>query len=258
VVSVAAGDDFQFKDLRSWNCHNFVVPAEEGEKLPQGEAQMNLRSSWGSNFKNITGVGIGTKLRPIFEDGLTVEDICLRYSTRVNVEPRIDVWTDLGAIESGTPAQYWMDNFDAIVAMFRYVRGSVKFKFTIENDEDGIMNAEVFSGGYRIVAAPVTRFPTLLAGDGVVSNHSDQNRVLEVEFPYMSQVDWKPTNRFGVGSGVQVDTEPYPLITFPDVTNAANYFGQYFVAAGADFQLAWLLPPPDSIEDQNPRQYHFV
>jgi len=251
VVSVAAGEDFQFKDLRSWNAPNQVVPDPVEEFVPRGEAQMNLRSSFSGEFKNFTGAGRPVKLRPVFEDGLTAEDICLRYSSRNHVEPRLDAHTDLTNIHPPTSPLYWMDNFDAIVNMFRYVRGSVKFKFRPLNNLDGFMTAEVFSGGYRLVAAPVPHYPSHLGGDGIVSNHSSQNRVLEVEFPYMSTVDWKPIARMGT-FGVQIDVEPYPLLTDPDVTSDV-FYDFYYVAAGSDFQVAWLLPPPNSIERANPR-----
>jgi len=225
LVSMAAGDDFQLKDLQSCNADKeevFVMKTlEDSEVELIAESQMHLRSTFSNEFKNFTGGGQPRPIRRIYEDTLTVEDILNRFSTRPAEAP-----FELFALGSNT---YEFDNFDYIVTMFRYVRGSFRIKHVCES----VTQPRVWMHNTRNkVSVPVDMW----AGNGVSTNFKVQNSVIEFEVPFMCDYDWYPVPTI---AEPEVDVQP----TLVSPTAIVDETLPYMIAAGTDFQLAYLMPP---------------
>jgi len=195
---------------------------------------MHLRSSWNVEPMNIAGGGQPSILRELDEDAMDVEDISMRFSSRSVAQPD-GLWTD-----TSIPINTW-DNFDMVLQMFRYARGSIRVKYPIAESSYDVpypkaaMNG-IWSQNPTLPTNPSYRMP---AGNGIAMQNSAQNGMLEFEIPFYSNYDWSYNPRIAQVMGVP------PFVT-PVITDLGSYtdLNDYFlIAGGADFQVAWLLPP---------------
>lgn len=233
VAIVSAGPDFQVKDLQSVTSSNTAAIWEPSTPAPFAEAQMHVRSSWNTEFSNLAGGQQPTKLRDLQEDYLTLEDISMRFSSRSSIMPL--------RLQTTNTSKLWLyDNFDYIQMMFRYVRGSVRYKVSCDMPSvPEKFPKAAMSGFYNqtvTTSEPCYRMPL---GNGVAMQNVAQNGVLEFEIPFYSNYDWALNDR--IASGLSVTPYIYPIDRdFGDLSAQYDY---YMVAAGLDYQLAWLLPP---------------
>jgi len=233
MVYTSAGPDFQLKDLCSSTAEDITATWEPSSPTP-AEAQMHLRSSWNTEFQNIAGGAQPTILREIMEDAISVEDICMRFSNRATAQP-IQLWPGL-LLSMNT-----YDNLDYCMTMFRYARGSLRYKVVVYEAASIEDYPKVGMRGNWVQsptthANPSYRFPS---GNGFAMQNITQNGMLEFELPYYSNYDWSINPRVAGKFAVV----PYQ---FPPVQDLGNFTGlndYYLVAGGSDFQLAWLMPP---------------
>jgi hypothetical protein len=216
LISVAAGDDFQFRSLRSPNAPR-TAPV-------MAEAQMHLRSSFGGVFENISGSrGNPRPIRPVPEQDLSVEDICMRFSS-------IPVGIDITMMNPPSPP-YNQDSFYYIVSLFRYQRGSRRLKRKI----DGTVGDPYVTIENGHTSSALAGMPKFWAGDGASANLQAENGVLEWEMPFLSEYEWWITTYLNSAS-------VFGALSYDFITNMAAE-NEQFIAGGADFQLAHLLCP---------------
>lgn len=228
VTCLGAGDDFQFKDMRSMMPE--YQPASRFAR-PEAVMQMNLRRTWDVPFENITGGSNQSFLySQLPEDDLTIEDMSMRYSSRTGDSPDIGL-----TLNRSTNALKNYDVFDWLQGMFRYVRGSYRLKIQVPD------TGTEFSFAYMPPLISTTSNSLLgvnKAGNGYVSNSKAQNRVLDIEVPFMCPFTW---------AGTEVTDTPSEQGEVPNITFPGNVNVMY-IAAGRDYQLAFLMPPRQSTE----------
>jgi hypothetical protein len=216
VLSQCASEDFQLRGLRSCNADRAPVFAE---------AQMFLRDSFKKPFENFTGGSNAQCYRHLPEDDLTVEDIITRYSTRyiANGHHLLPTGADRGA---------W-DNFDYVISLFRYVRGSYRLKIR-PTSTNALMTANMQSAFPPVASSVAIDF----VGNGWCGNYRDLNHILECEIPFYYPYDWLLTKTGIIGSvpGILGELTEELVIEF-------SAEGDHLIAAGSGFQLAFLLPP---------------
>lgn len=237
IPIICAGDDFQFKDLRS------VTPDYLDEGL--AFAQMHVRSSMNCQFDNIAGGSASSSYyRPAYEDDMTIEDVCARYSTRLDTKWVSSSFHDYQLNTNETSLKS-IDNFDYLFSLFRYVRGGIRIKVQataalpypfVYMESGSISNVLTYSARHA-------------AGNGLASNTSAQNGILEFEVPFMSDCDWIYTNYLGYNYCTNNTTfQGYtPFITEPQAITTGASSVPFLVAAGRDFQFAFLMPPKANI-----------
>jgi hypothetical protein len=217
VVSVAAGNDFQFKSLRS------PIPA------PESEAQ-SLIDQFQSSLFPILGGG-DTPVRPvfdIFENSLTVEQCCLRFSTRPPDQSFATIVTPEARNKKEAPNTQVWDILDFIAGTFRYVRGSVRLKNPVAPSLTALQELYMPGGSIGESIFPVP------GGNGLVVIDPEVTPVLEMEVPYIARTNWTSTNYFQYMYTALI--RPYaPAINISTT--------DLYVAAGRDYQLAHYLAP---------------
>lgn len=231
MTVVSAGDDFQMRDLRSpqpsWTEPPGPIPFGLVEKR-KAESQMRVRADFDKcERENLAhGTNSFVKLKDLYEDTMTFEDASFRSSNRnfeaVNFQLRYP-YSGENLIRT--------DTFDYIQNMFRYVRGSIRIK---QSGEQPFYQAMMY-GRLRPYSVFVPYVTAL--GNGGGRNTQAQNEVFEFEIPFQCQVEWLPTTM--CFTGVSFTIEPNRAIVHITDTELSVMF----VAAGQDYQLAFLLPP---------------
>lgn len=214
VTAVSAGEDFQFCSPRS---------PQARAPFSVVEAQSIIREDWGQ-FENMAGeTSVYTRLSDLYEDKMTVEELSMRYSNRVNSAANF-------GLRARTIVFKDIDLFDWVQQMFRYVRGSIRFKVRCD-----VPNPYAYMDPGVIGTSILNRY----AGNGYVTNALAQNEVLDFELPYVASTTWVRTLTYGTSLDPLLEEEAvYGLIHETSFTPTEVYVG-----AGADYQLSTLLAP---------------
>ena len=219
VVSVAGGDDFQLKGYTCW-------------RDPLGEVQaQSLSDEWSSkSFEPFCSLQPLSNLIELPELDDTLELLMSRYSGRAPLVDFMHVNTN--------PTVGNSDNFDYIIRMCRYWRGSVRFKAFIDWDGvspsatywEAMMDDEKTTGtDYKPTTQGISR--------GCAFNKSDNGAPVEFIQPYFSETEWTARGQLG-----NVAWEDHPEYVIP-LFLSGSAVDRVLLAAGHDFQMAYLLPP---------------
>jgi hypothetical protein len=231
---MSAGPDFQFRELCSPQFTPLPAPV-------RAISQMHVRSEFAkSKFTNLATGGISKpkRLESLFEDTLTAETISNRFANRPLVYEYMNFLVQPVLPLANT------DTFDFIQQSFRYVRGSLRFKYAATDVV--LYNAAMFSNFSSTAASayPTTTYPVGVSGNGFAGNASNQNTVFETEIPFQCVTDWTWTApALPYGSTAAYENYPAPYyVNWQALSEGATLLA-IFVAAGKDYQLAFLMPP---------------
>lgn len=219
---ISAGDDFQFKSLCS------PIPIDV-------VSQINVNQEWKNlQFDNVCEGGEVKLLENLYEDGLTAEEMSMRYSNR---PPAHTVKGGLTMSYALVSDPRNLELFDFVQNSFRYVRGG----FRMKTPAIPVSGAECLAEYNNFLTRhypPVTTLDGYLLGNGVCANSSESaggNALFEIEVPYNQTTDWICT---------QIALPPSTqLVSQPRLAISVSSLSVQFVSAGRDYQLAHLLPP---------------
>ena len=213
VVSVAAGDDFQFRSLRS--------------PIPDISVAQSLVSQFEESLFPVLGGG-DTPSRPLFdiaENSLTCEQVSLRYSSRPPSNANRGLLPDEDHNLTPTGDAIW-DLFDFVQSSFRFVRGSYRLKNPLAPATTSIQVLTMPN-----VALGNTTFLNP-GGNGIIVIDPGITPVQEMEVPFLCDLNWSGTVPFLYAQ----DSEP--LLPIISISSTVLY-----VAAGRDYQLAHYMCP---------------
>jgi hypothetical protein len=223
MTMISAGDDFQVKDLRSPTPSPFLPGVVQ--------SQMRVRTDFhGAPRSNLAGGSENfLKFKDLYEDTMTFEDASMRASRRISTNAS---YFQLRMPYSGTNLLS-TDTFDFIQQMFRYVRGSIRVRFTANQP---IFEAMMHG---RLLKLGTCDTFTYVGGNGEARNTLAQNSVFDLEVPFQCQTEWVATTFQSLDSTFPTVVPPvWCFFDIQDYTTSALY-----VNAGRDYQLAFMLPP---------------
>ncbi len=173
------------------------------------------------------------KLPNVPEDYLTLEDLANRWSTRIIAQTTI--YNQYNAASTGA-----YDTLDYVSSMFLFSRGNIRWMV----QSTGTQSAPtIVRGSQRFGFTNVARVIQDPAGVGITVTDPTTNPVAKFETTYDSKLDWGLTAQVRADSLYFVEPigeqqgEPYEL-NYGGTTSVFSY-----AAAGAGYQLAYLLPP---------------
>ncbi len=219
VVSVAAGDDFQ---LRGYTCWRNATPAADS-------VAQSLSDEWSAKtFEPFCSLKPIDHLIDLPENDDTVELLLSRYSGR---PPTVNF-----SVINLTPNLTDADNFDYILRMFRYWRGSVRFKCLIDWSTTPtktyweVMMDDNKDVDYKPTTNGISR--------GCAFNKNDNGAPVEFTQPYFCETEWT-SQTYNLGNATW-NVEPMDILP---LFLSGSTIDRVLLAAGHDFQLAYLLPP---------------
>lgn len=213
---IRAGPDYQVRSFQG-NAFYHFTPALKGAKV--GEAQMHVRSME-SEYENMYQGGNPYLYRELPEDFMSVEDCCLRWSSRealpLQAFMRSDDYEPVG------------DSLDHLIAAFRYARGCIQVK--------AVRPTEFPDQSYYLEGTPLPGAGTLdPINSGEYRTYLSLNPVITFEIPMLAHTDW-----FVIHSDTVLGPTQWPVATSD--SSLANYYAR----AGRGFQIAFLNPPMSS------------
>jgi len=222
MVLLKAGPDFQVRSFCGDSFYHYALEDDKGKgKEKIGVAQMHVRSME-CEYENMFQGENPYSYRELPEDYMSVEDCCLRWSSRqaVPLQPFLQS-------HSYDPVG---DSFDHLVACFRYARGCVQVK--------AVRPTEFPDQSYFLKGTPLPGVGDLdNMNSGEYRTYLSLNPVITFEMPMLAHTDWFV---------VHADTIPGPS-QWPIATSDSS-LSDYYARAGRGFQIAFLNPPMSARE----------
>jgi hypothetical protein len=218
LVSVAAGDDFQFRAIRSPISQ--TLPPQGKRK--KGSVAQSLNKMFESGPWDIIGGGDTDTipLYDLFENISSVEDISQRFSERS---------PDVANIGLQLPNTYSVkdhDTFDFIRTSFQFMRGSYRLK----NPISGVTAVQ-----YMYMPSTITSGTSTFvgpSGNGLIAIDPATTSLREMEVPYYSEYNWVMNENLSTTYLIEPESPHFDVSTT-----------KLFIAGGLDYQLAFMLPP---------------
>jgi len=231
IIWRGAGEDIQFNGLTECSlvCD---TPSEtiSPPKTAKGKAQMNIQTSFQKKFDWIGCECTGSKEQGYVtsESNGPIIDTMRRYVTRwLGAEYARLSFDDFQYTEDDK----WRPPFYAFALLFRYHRGSLRFK--------GIIDPAAHVG----VAAMARQGTFIPDGSAGMTWTTQMKPILEWEIPFYAARPYIPCSWLQ-STSVLYPNEPANCSTDP-LTNE-------LISAGEDYQMALLVPPPQILPGAPP------
>jgi len=230
IIWRAAGEDVQFNGLTE--CSLFIDTPEETPKpkTAKGKAQMNVQRKFTDKFEWIGCECTGAKEQGYVtsESNGPIIDTMRRYVSRI---PGADyanfAFTDFVYSEDDK----WRPPFYAFMRLFRYHRGSLRYKGIID------------PAAHVSIAAMARQGTTTIDGSAGMTWTTQIKPILEWELPYYAARPYNFSSFMG-STSVLYENEPANCAT-DTLTNE-------LISAGEDFQMALLVCPPQILPGSPP------
>jgi len=208
------------------------------------EGQMNLSTlhSRGS-FPSITG-----SLPPVVDsrDVTTVMELLNRYSLTDGKFFAVDNFVDISFLNPSAGTTSTTGTFDWLCAvMCRFTSGSKRFKVEMSADQEDLVYLNTWTSSYKGDVSKDIRYRPF---DGITRTYNGVWQILEFEVPYDYPYTMQPVHEdllsFDSVNVLATKCCPRGGVVDPTIVTSPNSVVRALVAAGHDFQMHVMAPPP--------------
>lgn len=234
LVMVSAADDL-------------VMQYPQSPFMDVAEGQMNLTTLHArGSFPSITG-----SLPPVVDkrDVTNVVELLNRYSLSDSKFFASETFNTISYTSPSADVTNFTGTFDWLVSiMCRFTSGSRRFKVQMGQDQEDLVYLNSWTSSYKGDVSTDIHYRPF---DGITRSYTGVWQILEFEVPFDHPYTMTPVDDYtGPDDGVRALTRlvsPVGGVVDPTIVSSPESVVNALVAAGHDFQMHVLAPPPSQM-----------